>query len=437
MGTVPDTRVKTLKMRVLLTLATLLSAALALHDSVIDVDTFTGFQVYRAVAKDQEEAAYLQSLRMIRDHYDFWTEVRINGPVDIMVPPGLQGQLETDLELKGISHEIIIPDVQKLIELEKIAAPNKDTPNPRHSMTWTEYHPLEDMYSYLDYLEETYDFVSTEVIGQSYEGRDMRVVSVCRGGCGNKKAVWIDGGIHAREWVSPAAVTWMLKELVENDAEHSDLTEGLDWYILPDANPDGYAFTISNNRMWRKTRSDNGGILHCKGVDANRNWGFHWNEGGSSNDKCSDTYHGPSAFSEVENVHVSKFIEARKEQLIFYNSIHSYSQLILLPWGYQSQTPDDYDTMYELALKGGDALHDVHGKTYETGCIPCMLYIASGSSTDWAHGEAGIGFTTSMELRDTGLHGFILPADQIIPTAEETWAFHLTVIRELMTAHQD
>ena len=81
-----------------------------------------------------------------------------------------------------------------------------------------------------------------------------------------------------------------------------------------------------------------------------------------------------------------------------------------------------------------------------------MLYIASGSSTDWAHGEVGIGFTTSMELRDTGLHGyenqikcwrksdkskfscsFLLPADQIIPTAEETWAFHETVIRELMT----
>ena len=85
------------------------------------------------------------------------------------------------------------------------------------------------------------------------------------------------------------------------------------------------------------------------------------------------------------------------------------------------------------------------------GCIPCLLYIASGSSTDWAHGEVGIGFTTSMELRDTGLYGyvdtiyrvfqntrttllfrFLLPAEQIIPTAEETWAFHETVIRELM-----
>jgi len=421
-------------MKLFLCLAALLATAIGLHDSVIDVDSFTGFQVYRASPKDQSDASYLQTLRTLREHYDFWTEVRNSGPVDIMVPPGKQEQLESDLELKGISYEIMIPDVQKLIDLEKIAAPSQSPPNPKHAMTWDAYHSLEDMYSYLDYLEESFDFVTTEVIGQSYEKRDMRVVSVCRGGCGEKKVVWIDGGIHAREWVSPAATSWMLKELVENDADHPDLTQGLDWYFVLSANPDGYAFTRSNNRMWRKTRSDNGGILHCKGVDANRNWGYHWNEGGSSNDKCSDTYHGPSAWSEVENVAISNFILGIKQEIIFYNSIHSYSQLILLPWGFQSQTPDDYDQMYELALRGGDALTAVHGKTYETGCIPCMLYIASGSSTDWAHGEAGIGFTTSMELRDTGAYGFLLPPAQIIPTAEETWAFHITVIRELMAA---
>ena len=66
--------------------------------------------------------------------------------------------------------------------------------------------------------------------------------------------MWIDGGIHAREWIGPAVVTWMLKELVENDNAHPELTENLDWYILPVHNPDGYAYTQSNNRMWRKTR---------------------------------------------------------------------------------------------------------------------------------------------------------------------------------------
>ena len=56
----------------------------------------------------------------------------------------------------------------------------------------------------------------------------------------------------------------MLKELVENDAAHSDLTESLDWYFLPSHNPDGYAYSRDHNRMWRKTRSSNGGIFGCK-----------------------------------------------------------------------------------------------------------------------------------------------------------------------------
>ena len=50
----------------------------------------------------------------------------------------------------------------------------------------------------MDYLENNYDFVTTEIIGQSYESRDMRVAKICKNGCGNKPAVWLDGGIHAR-----------------------------------------------------------------------------------------------------------------------------------------------------------------------------------------------------------------------------------------------
>ena len=56
--------------------------------------------------------------------------------------------------------------------------------------------------------------------------------------------------------------------------------------------------------------------------------------------------------------------------------------------------------------------------TVQVGCIPCLLYIASGSSTDWAHGEVGIGFTTSMELRDTGLYGYV---DTLLDSGYYTW----------------
>ena len=64
-------------------------------------------------------------------------------------------------------------------------------------------------------------------------------------------------------------------------------------------------------------------------------------------------------------MNVRDFITANKEQIIFYNSVHSYSQLILLPWGYTDSPPADYDVMYELAMKGSDALTATHGKFYE------------------------------------------------------------------------
>ena len=67
----------------------------------------------------------------------------------------------------------------------------------------------------------------------------------------------------------------------------------------------------------------------------------------------------------METVHVSNYLMTRQKDWIFYNSIHSYSQLVLLPWGYTNTLPDDYQTMFELAQRGADALHNVHGKTYE------------------------------------------------------------------------
>ena len=98
-----------------------------------------------------------------------------------------------------------------------------------HNMDWEDWHTMADMYTYLNYLEQTYTWVTTQTIGQSFEGQEMRVVEVCRGGCGSKPGMWIDGGIHAREWISPAVNTYLLRELVENDGAHPDLTEELDW----------------------------------------------------------------------------------------------------------------------------------------------------------------------------------------------------------------
>merc|ERR1712013_542117 len=235
-------------------LLSLLSCLAATCSAVVD---YSGHQVFRTRVTTTEQAELLVELR---HDYDFWTEVGVGRSVDILCGPDQVDHLTGELSRHGVQFSTMIEDVQKLAEMAPMTKGTKNRSG--HNMDWTSYHPIEDMHSYLDYLETTFDFVTTESLGKSYEGSDMRVAKVCKGGCGNKPAMW-------------------------NDGDHSDLTENLDWYILPVVNPDGYLFTQTDNRLWRKTRSPNGGS--CYGTDANRNWGFHWGTGGSSSDPCSDT----------------------------------------------------------------------------------------------------------------------------------------------------
>jgi hypothetical protein len=104
------------------------------------------------------------------------------------------------------------------------------------------------------------DKVTVSSIGKSHENRDIPLVKISTGGSG-KKAIVIDGGklflkafesktlkplkkygrlanclpypgIHAREWISPAFVTWLINELVENYAAHPQYVDNVDWYVM-------------------------------------------------------------------------------------------------------------------------------------------------------------------------------------------------------------
>ena len=73
----------------------------------------------------------------------------------------------------------MISNVQALIDLEKIPADGgKNNDNVSHSMDWTSFHPLEDIYGWFDYLDNTYEFCQSEIIGHSFEGRIMKVMKV-------------------------------------------------------------------------------------------------------------------------------------------------------------------------------------------------------------------------------------------------------------------
>jgi len=288
----------------------------------------------------------------------------------------------------------------------------------RYAHNWTSYSRLTVIHDFMRELAATYpNLVTVTNQGKSHEGRDMLMMKISTGGSG-KNAIFVDGGIHAREWISPATVTWIMSELVENNAAHPQYTQNLDWYFMPVINPDGYEYTHTNTRLWRKTRRPNScGV----GTDMNRNFGFHWNEGGSSANGCDDTFHGGAAFSEVESQAVRDSLLAVASQTKCYLTFHSYGQYWLTPWGYTSALPSDYNELYNLAISATRALTAVSGTRYSVGSSTNLLYVASGGSDDWAKGVAGVKYSYTVELRDTGLYGFQLPASQILPTARETW----------------
>ncbi|KAG8225683.1 hypothetical protein J437_LFUL001715 [Ladona fulva] len=293
----------------------------------------------------------------------------------------------------------------------------------------------------MDYLAHTYkEICETVVIGTSTEGRPLKLMKISTGG-ETKPAIWIDGGLHGREWISPATVTYILLQLVEFREKHANLLEKLDWYILPVANPDGYEYSHVHDRLWRKTRSR---ALHtkkrrpspsfglwntksrtkdqCVGTDANRNWDFHWKEVGSSSNPCHENFAGDKPFSEPETAAIADFIMKHSRRIKMFLSLHSYSQMWLIPWGYsENEKPKDYYDMYILAEKGVKALKSVKGTDYLLGTAAELMYISSGASDDWAKGVAGIKYAYTIELPDTGAHGFILPASRIESTGQETW----------------
>jgi murein tripeptide amidase MpaA len=288
---------------------------------------------------------------------------------------------------------------------------------------FSQYNPYQDIIAWVKTLPTQFpDLVTLVNLGNSYQGRELLALKITYG-AGSKPAVWFDGLLHAREWISGGVTIWMLNQLL-NDFNHdlntTALLTNLEVWVLPVFNPDGYAYTWTDNRMWRKTRSPNPGSS-CIGTDPNRNWDFEWGGEGVSRDPCNDAYLGAAAFSEIEVKTVGLYIKNMGNTRAYIN-FHSYSQLWMSPWGYTATRPPDYTVQNDLGGRCVAALKAVNGVTYEYGCISVIIYPASGSSADYTYGVAKVVYSYGVELRDLGQYGFLLPPEQIVPSGQETYA---------------
>jgi hypothetical protein len=310
--------------------------------------------------------------------------------------------------------ETFVEDVQSLIE-ETEQDVKADT-----KLGFTAYATLDQIYDYLNEVAAASNGTARVInIGKSFENRDLLVLEIATGPS-PKPAIWLDGNIHAREWITSAVATYLINELVNGtDANIQSWARDFDFYIMPVMNPDGLAYTKATDRLWRKTRSTTGSVLGCRGADANRNYGYKWLTGGSSTNPCSDTFAGGEEFSEVESQAVRDFITSISGNLVSYISLHSYSQLILLPFGHENTQIPQYSAYMTLGNNIARAMAARYGTVWTPGNIVDLLYVASGGSMDWVKGTYNTNLTLTYEMRDTGRYGFLLPADQIVPSSLE------------------
>ncbi|KAG0232686.1 hypothetical protein B0O80DRAFT_497134 [Mortierella sp. GBAus27b] len=295
------------------------------------------------------------------------------------------------------------------------------------------YHKHDEIKKfYLQLAEEYPDLISfIPSIGQTVEKKDIFAIRLTvkeeDGSIREKPQIWWQGLQHAREWAGGSTVQYLTHHFVTNYGKEDKITailEETEFIIVPVMNIDGYAYTWSNNRMWRKNRRPNG-LFH--GVDLNRNWDDHFGEGGSSSFPWSETYRGDHAASEPEVKAMQDFFSAQK-RIVGAVDFHCFSQLILRPEGWTTVPARHEEEHKYVGDEMAAIIKGVHGKKYVS--EPSIaLYKTTGAGSDWFYGEkatkANNGqrvYSYTIELRpgaSFGGGGFILPPEQIIPLGEE------------------
>ncbi|MDF3308892.1 M14 family metallopeptidase [Rhodococcus sp. T2V] len=266
------------------------------------------------------------------------------------------------------------------------------------------------------------EIAALEEIGRSVEKRPIWALRLGERKGSTTKIAFM-GCHHAREWLAVEVPYLLAEHLLTNsttDPVSTWLSTSEIW-VAPMVNPDGHEHSRTTERLWRKNRRTNfDGTI---GVDPNRNYGYMWGTldiDTSSHTPADETYVGPRAFSEPETRAVRDLIG--RELFAGVITYHSYSQLILYPWGYTRkpiQNAADRNAMATLATKMSTLIKAVHGKEYVAE-QSSQLYPTAGDTTDWTYGVYGIpSFTIELRPRTAMEGGFILPASQIQPTFEE------------------
>jgi carboxypeptidase A2 len=330
----------------------------------------------------------------------------------------------------SLEEQVVISDVEEFI---RAASKTNNTAltssSANYDPFYSDFRTLTEVESYVANLASKYpSLVSVFDAGTTVEGRNIEGLRISTGGSG-KPVFYSQATVHAREWLATPTLLFVVEQLMEayeaGDASVAPLVDAFDFVIVPLVNKDGYEFTHTSQRLWRKNRSVNPGS-NSLGTDLNRNWGpaDTWCSAGSSTNPGSDTYCGSSVFSEPETRAMRDLMNGI-DNLAMAIDWHSYSDLLLSPFQYSYTAPPA--TYQQSVLSAGTemclAINAVHGSRFRS-IQGVDLYPHSGGMVDYCYLESGAGqarepLAYTFELRG---NSFIVPAGDIILSGEENYA---------------
>ena len=243
------------------------------------------------------------------------------------------------------------------------------------------------------YIADYPDLIIKTQYATTENGRPVYAMKVSdnAGAEENEPAILFVGQHHAREVMTPEITMDIIDQLLTGYGSDPQITawvDSLEIWVIVSHNPDGADYVFTNSSGWRKNRRDNGDGNF--GVDPNRNYPFQWGAcNGSDGFTSSDTYRGPTPASEPETW--QGIMELAREQRPAINlSYHTYSELVIMPYGcdgsYTPETPTFRDLSSSLATK---LVSDTGAYWYEPGTGWEILYAVDGEMTDWFYGELG------------------------------------------------
>ncbi len=282
------------------------------------------------------------------------------------------------------------------------------------------YYTLAELESVLDQMSAAYPNLITvkQNLGNSVEGRAVNMVKISDnpGSDEAEPEMRVDSLHHAREPQGMQCTLWFMLFLLEeygNDPLATFLVDEREIYFVPCVNPDGYEHNRQlqpgGGGMWRKNRSQNS--MGARGVDLNRNYPYNWgyDNSGSSGNPFSEVYRGTGPASEPEVAAMVAFVSGRNFTTAL--SVHTYSNLWLAPWGYDTLYPANWSQYQEV----GDLATQVNG--YLHGPASIILYEANGVTFDYDHGTFGT-LAWTPEIGSSN-DGFWPAKSRIIPLAED------------------